>query len=329
MAVDTDAVGDTPLVELDVGVDPTVYGKVEWFNFATLPNGGGSVKTRIGVAMLDAAEAVGELDPGQSLVEASSGNTGAALARVGGARGYDVEIVMPDDAGVGKVDAIRAADGDIRFVDSEEGYDAFVSACQRLVDAGAGYYPNQYENPANPGVHAGTTGPEIWRQTGGNVTHFVAGAGTGGTVAGVSYALAGRGVEIHGFTPVSDGHDIDGLKFLSGPDTYVPGTFDPTALDTSTVVSTATAREHARRLRRRHAGTELRIRDTGRWSTSLVRDELRIDDEFLVGPSSGACAALVRRLDADGRFGDDDVVVMPLPDRGDRYPERDLWAEYL
>jgi len=321
-----DAVGETPLVELAVDVDPTVYGKAEWFNQPTLPHGGGSIKTRIAKAMIDAARASPEPLDGRTLVEASSGNTGAAVARFGRRYGLDVEIVLPDDAGAGKIAAIEDAGAETTFVDDERGYDAYVERCRETVrsDPDRYRYLDQYENPANPGVHAGTTGVEIWRQTDGAVTHFVAGAGTGGTLVGVSRALADRGVDVYGFEPATDEHDIAGLKHMHSQGHYVPGTFEPRAVETVSFVSTDTAYRYVRRLYRAHEDRRLRIVDPGQWDRSFVRDHLRVDGDFLVGPSSGACLAKVDRLAELGVLGADDVVVVPLPDRGDRYSERDL-----
>ncbi|NIC00484.1 pyridoxal-phosphate dependent enzyme [Halobacterium sp. R2-5] len=328
---DLGEVGRTPLVELDAGVAPTVYGKAEWFNFASLGHGGGSVKTRIGAAMLAAAAARGDLDGDRTILEASSGNTGAAVARVGAAMGHDVEIVVPDDAGRGKVEAIRDADAELRFVDATEGYDAFVTRCRELAAERPGeyVYPNQYENRANPAVHAGTTGPEIWAQTDGEVTRFVAGAGTGGTLVGVSRALRPRGVRVHGYEPPATDHDVAGLKHMHDPGAFVPETFEADALDAREYVDTETAYEYVRRLRRRHADREIRVRDSGQWSHEFVRSELRVGGEFLVGPSAGGAVALVDRLASRGAIDAGDVVVVPLPDRGDRYPEREPYADYV
>jgi cysteine synthase B len=326
-----DAVGETPLVALDLGIEPDVYGKVEWFNAASMDHGGGSIKTRIGKAMLDSAEAAGVIDDDQTILEASSGNTGAAVARFGTARGYDVEIVLPDDAGGGKLAAIRDTGGKTRLVDSDRGYDAFVEEARDLLAENPAryYHPDQYSNPANPGVHTATTGPEIWHGTGGEVTHFVAGAGTGGTVTGVGYALGDRGVAIHGYEPASTDHDIAGLKRMSSPEKFVPDTVDFDVLDTRSVVETEVAEEYACLLRRRQEGKTIPIIDTGQWSTDTIRDRLRVDNEFLVGPSSGGAAALVERLCRMGHIEPTDTVVIPLADRGDRYPERELWAEFL
>jgi cysteine synthase len=326
--VDTSEIGHTPLVELDLGVEPAVYGKAEWFNLGSLDNGGGSVKTRIGKSMLDRLEAGRGLTPEKTIIEASSGNTGAAVARIGTAMGYDVEIVLPDDAGRGKIKAIEDAGAETTFVDSEKGYDAFVLRCRDLASGDDSYvYPNQYQNPANPGVHAGTTGVEIWRQTDGEVTHFVAGAGTGGTLVGVSHALGPRGVHVHGYEPPETDHDVPGLKHVHSAETFVPDTYEESAIDAREYVSTETAHDWVRRLRDRHADREIPIVDSGQWDRETVRANLRVNGNFFVGPSSGGCAALVDRLATRGTVGPDDVVVIPLPDRGDRYPERDLLGD--
>jgi cysteine synthase len=326
--VDTSEIGDTPLVELDLGVEATVYGKAEWFNCCSLGHGGGSVKTRIGKSMLDRLEATGALADDQTIIEASSGNTGAAVARIGTAMGYDVEIVLPDDAGRGKIAAIEDAGAQTTFVDSEKGYDAFVRRCRALASEDDAYVsPNQYQNHANPGVHAGTTGVEIWRQTDGDVTHFVAGAGTGGTLVGVSHALGPRGVNVHGYEPPNTDHEVPGLKHMHSPETFVPDTFEESAIDAREYVDTETAHEWVRRLRDRHADRQIPIVDPGQWEPETVRTNLRVNGDFFVGPSSGGCAALVDRLATRGAVGPDDVVVIPLPDRGDRYPERDLLAD--
>jgi cysteine synthase B len=326
------AVGETPLVELDLGIEPDIYGKVEWFNAVGRGHGGGSIKTRIGKAMLDAAEAApGGIPDGATILEASSGNTGTAVARFGAERGYDVEIVLPEHAGGGKVEAIRDTGASVQFVDEDRGYDAFVETARgRYEDHPDRYYwPNQYENPANPAVHAATTGPELYRGTDGDVTHFVAGAGTGGTVTGVAHALSERGVAVHGFEPADTDHDIAGLKRMSSSETFVPDTVEFDVLDSRHVLETEVAHEYARLLRKRHEGTEIPIRDCGQWSSETVRDHLRVDGEFLVGPSSGGCAAVVERLTRRGIIDADDTVVIPLADRGDRYPDRELWAAFL
>jgi len=321
-----ESVGRTPLLELDVGLEPTVYAKAEWFNQPEAAHGGGSVKTRIGKAMVDAARANPEPIGDRTVIEASSGNTGAAVARFGAAHGFDVEIVHPDDAGAGKVAAIEDAGAETTVVDSERGYDAYVAECRAAVEAEPEEYCylDQYENSANPGVHAGTTSVEIWEQTNGEVTHFVAGAGTGGTLVGVGHALADRGVDIYGYEPASDDHDIAGLKHMHETGYYVPGTYDPSIVETVTFQPTDVAYRYARWLNDQYRSATVDIADTGQWSGQFVLEHLRVDGAFVVGPSSGGCLAMVDQLAASGVLDDSDVVVIPLPDRGDRYPRRQL-----
>lgn len=326
MTADPDAVGETPLLELDLDVAPTVYAKAEWFNQVPGSHGGGSVKTRIGKAMVDAAVAAPEPVGDRTLIEASSGNTGTAVARFGAFMGFDVEIVVPDDAGAGKLAAIEAAGAETTVVDSDRGYDAYVEHCRELVreSPDAYYYLNQYENAVNPAVHAGTTGVEIWNQTDGDVTHFVAGAGTAGTLVGVSRALGDRGVDVYGFEPATDDHDIAGLKHSHSTGHYVPGTYDPAAVDALSFLPTDRAYAYASWVQSRYVDRTVPIADPGRWDGDFVRRHLRVDGRFEVGPSSGACLAMVDRLASMGVLGGGDVVVVPLPDRGDRYPDRDL-----
>lgn len=331
MRVDESTIGGTPLVELDVSVAATVYAKVEWFNLYETPYGGGSVKSRIAQSMLDAAEAAREL-PGRTVIEPSSGNTGSEVAKVGGARGYEVEIVMPDNAAGGKIDAIRDAGATIHFVDADEGYDAVLDRCASiLADAPERYYrPNQYENPENPGAHERETGPEIWTQTEGDLTHFVAGVGTGGTVTGVGRALHARGdVEVVGFEPAEPLHAIDGLKYLRTGDHYHPATYDEAVLDAKVYVDTGAAYDRARELRERYLDRIIEVHDPGQHDPAVVRANLRVDEQFLVGTSSGAAVQAVHQLEADGALGADDTVVVLFADRGDKYADIPLWEAFL
>lgn len=330
--VDESMIGETPLIELDLDVDPTVYAKVEWFNLPETAYGGGSVKSRIALEMLDAAEAAGDL-PGRTVIEPTSGNTGAEIAKIGCARGYDVEIVMPDNASGGKVNAIRDAGATIHFVDADLGYDAVLNRCEGIVsaDPDAYYRPNQYTNPHNPGAHRRTTAPEIWEQTEGGVTHFVAGVGTGGTVTGTGRGLRDRGeVDIVGFEPENALHAIDGLKFLRSGEHYHPETYDESVLDQKLYVDTGDAYDRARELHERYADREVRINDPGQYDERYVRDRLRVEtateeDAFLVGTSSGAAAQAVFDLVDRGMADEDDVIVLILADRGDKYADIPLW----
>jgi len=335
-AVDESTIFETPLVELDLGLssDAAVYAKVEWFNLCEAPHGGGSIKSRIAKGMLDGAEARGDLGPSVTVIEPTSGNTGSEIARLAGARGYDVEIVMPDNAAAGKVEAVRDADAEIHFVDADLGYDAVIERCEEIVAADPdGYYrPNQYENPDNPGTHERTTAPEIHAATDGEVTHFVAGAGTGGTITGTGRGLKrrrGDDVEIVGFEPSEPLHAIDGLKHLRAGDHYHPETYDESVLDRKLYVRTGDAYERARALRERYADEPVPVADPGQHDPETIREHLRVDGQFVVGTSAGAGAAAVAALDEADALADDDAVVFVLCDRGGKYADIPLWEEYL
>jgi cysteine synthase B len=331
MSVDESTIGETPLIELDLPVAATVYAKVEWFNLYETPYGGGSVKSRIARAMLDTAEADGEL-PGPTVIEPSSGNTGSEIAKIGGARGYDVEIVMPDNAAGGKIDAIRDAGAAIHFVDADKGYDAVLERCESLLAASPDRYyrPNQYANPANPGAHERTTGPELWQQTDGAVSHFIAGVGTGGTLTGTGRALHDRGdVAVVGVEPAEPLHAIDGLKFLRRGDQHHPETYVEDELDEKLYIETGAAYDRARALRERYLDRAIPVGDTGQHDATVVEEHLRVEDQFLVGTSSGAAVAAVYQLDEAGDLSGEDVVVLLFADRGDKYADIPLWEDYL
>lgn len=323
--MDESTIGGTPLVELPLDVPPTVYAKLEWFNLYDQPYGGGSVKSRIARSMLEKAEAEGALDDDPTIVEPSSGNTGAALARLAGDRGYGVEVFTPPTPSQAKVLAIEDAGGTtIR----SQSYERMIEDCADYVsEAPERYYqPDQYENPANPRTHEETTGPEIRRQTDDRLTHFVAGIGTGGTVTGVGRALGDTGTTVVGVEPTRPSHTISGLHYARGPDFEYPGVFDGSVVDLRRTVQSDTARRWARRLRERTADGELRIHDAGQHDAETVRSNLRVADQFLVGPSSGGGVAALHRLAMDGRVDESDVVVLLFADRGDRYLSFPDWA---
>ena len=335
-AVDESTIFETPLLELDLGLesDASVYAKAEWFNLYEAPHGGGSIKSRIAKGMIDGAEQRGDLKPGVTVIEPTSGNTGSEVARLATARGYDVEIVMPDNAAGGKVEAVRDAGAEIHFIDAALGYDAVIERCEEIIaaDPEAYYRPNQYENPDNPGTHERTTAREIYEATDGRVTHFLAGAGTGGTITGTGRGLtdlSGGTVEIIGFEPEEALHAIDGLKYLRTGDHYHPETYDESVLDRKLYVSTDDAYDRARALRDRYAADSIPIGDAGQHDRETIREHLRVNGQFVVGTSAAAGAAAVAALDEAGDLENDDVVVFMLCDRGDKYADIPLWEEYL
>ena len=185
-----DLVGNTPLVRLGAtaeGIAPPVLAKVEYLN------PGGSVKDRIALRMVEAAEASGELRPGGTIVEPTSGNTGVGLAMVAQRKGYQCVFVCPDKVGEDKRNVLKAYGAEVvvcpTAVDPEHP-DSYYRTSDRLVrEIEGAWKPNQYANPANPESHYHSTGPEIWQQTEGRITHFVAGIGTGGTISGIGRYL--------------------------------------------------------------------------------------------------------------------------------------------
>lgn len=333
--IDESTIFNTPLIELslEIETEATILAKVEWFNLYTAPHGGGSVKSRIAKGMLDAAEANGELEEDSIIIEPTSGNTGSEIARLATARGYDVEIVMPDNAAGGKVEAVEDAGASIHFVPAEQGYDAVIEHCEELIAAHPDRYyrPNQYENPANPGTHQQTTAPELYNATDGTISHFIAGAGTGGTITGTGRGLheLDPGISVIGFEPAEPLHAIDGLKYLRTGDHYHPPTYDETVLDEKRYVETTDAYALARTLRTLYADTEIEVFDAGQHDQPTLRDHLRVGNEFVVGTSSGAGIDVVHQLNAEGALADDDVVVVMFADRGDKYADIPLWEEYL
>jgi cystathionine beta-synthase len=304
-----DLIGNTPLVRLrnvTEGLAPTVLAKVEYFN------PGGSVKDRIAVRMIDAAEASGELKPGGTIVEPTSGNTGIGLAIVAQQRGYHCIFVCPDKVSRDKTDTLRAYGADVVVCPTAvapEDPRSYYSVSDRLTrETPGGWKPNQYANENNPRSHYETTGPELWEQTEGRITHFVAGVGTGGTVSGTGRYLKERGpVRVIGADPegsvYSGGTGRPYLVEGVGED-FWPDTYDRTICDEIIPVSDAASFAMTRRLAR--------------------------EEGMLVGGSCGM--AVVAALDVARRAGPDDVVVVLLPDGGRGYMSKifnDGWmADY-
>ena len=240
-----DTIGDTPLVRLSrigAGVRPQLVAKLEVFN------PGGSIKDRVAVALIEAAERDGRLAPGGTIVEPTSGNTGTGLAIVARLKGYRVIAVMPDKMSKEKIDLLRAYGAEVVVAPTDVPPDSpqsYYRVADRLTEEIPGaFQPNQYFNQANPQAHYESTGPEVWEQTAGRITHLVVGVGTGGTVTGTARYLRERKPEL-----VVIGADPEGSIYSGGPDEvrpylvegvgedFWPATFDPTVIDRWVTVS--------------------------------------------------------------------------------------------
>jgi cystathionine beta-synthase len=304
-----DLIGNTPLLRLSGPTDgarATILAKIEYFN------PGGSVKDRIAIAMVDAAEASGELQPGGTIVEPTSGNTGVGLAMVAQERGYSCVFVCPDKVSEDKRNVLTAYGAQVVVCPTAvapEHPDSYYNVSDRLVTEIPGAWkPDQYSNQQNPESHYQQTGPEIWRQTEGKITHFVAGVGTGGTITGVGRYLKevsdGR-VQVVGADPegsvYSGGTGRPYLVEGVGED-FWPTTYDPAIADRVIAVSDRESFEVTRRLAREQA--------------------------LLVGGSSGMAAAAAIRL-AHELDDPEAVIVVLLPDGGRGYLSKVFSDEWL
>jgi cysteine synthase B len=245
-----DMVGGTPLVRLTEVTDhlPStveVWAKLEFMN------PGGSVKDRPARQIIQDALASGELPEGGTLIDSTSGNTGVAYSMLGAAMGVNVVLVMPENVSQARKHIVRTYGAEIVFSDPMEGSDGAIRKVEEIVendDDGEYFYADQYNNPSNPRAHETTTAPEIWRQTGERITHFVAATGTSGTIMGTGRGLKQRnpGISVIGVQPDDAFHGLEGLKHM--PTAIVPGIYDESALDDVRYVSTEASWEMAERL---------------------------------------------------------------------------------
>jgi S-sulfo-L-cysteine synthase (O-acetyl-L-serine-dependent) len=245
-----DLIGHTPLVRLARLPGPenelrgnVILGKLEGNNPA------GSVKDRPAISMIRRAEERGDIKPGDTLIEATSGNTGIALAMAAAIRGYRMVLVMPEDLSIERAQTMRAFGAELVLTPRSGGMEYARDLAEQMRNDGKGHVLDQFANADNPRVHFETTGPEIWNDTGGQVTHFVSAMGTTGTITGVSRYLKQRnaGVRIVGAQP-SEGSRIPGIR--KWPEAYLPKIYDPTHVDEIVHVSQADAEDMARRLAR-------------------------------------------------------------------------------
>ena len=286
-----DFIGNTPLVRLVRVPGPeaaargnVVLAKLEGNNPA------GSVKDRPALSMIARAEARGEIKPGDTLIEATSGNTGIALAMVAAMRGYRMVLIMPDNLSVERRASMTAYGAQLILTPaSKGGMEHARDLAMQMQQEGRGKVLDQFANPDNPLAHYETTGPEVWEATGGRVTHFVASMGTTGTIMGVSRYLKERNpaISIIGAQP-TDGSQIPGIR--KWPQAYLPKIFDPKRVDQVEYVSQADAEAMARRL--------------------------AAEEGIFAGISSGGSLAIALRVAAEAR---DAVIVSIVCDRGDRY----------
>src|SRR4051812_43490705 len=250
-----DTIGNTPIVRLQrigKGFKPNLYGKLEMFN------PGNSVKDRIGIRMIQAAEERGLLKRGGTIVEPTSGNTGTGLAIAAAILGYKCVFVMPDKVSQEKISLLKAYGAEVVTTPTavpRESPESYYSVADRLTRERAAFQPNQYFNPANPRTHFETTGPEIWRQMDGKLDAFVAGVGTGGTISGIGNYLKSQNpnVIIVGADPegsIYTGDRARPYKVEGIGEDFIPGTYDSNAIDEWVTVSDRESFETARRVTR-------------------------------------------------------------------------------
>jgi cysteine synthase B len=286
-------VGNTPLVRLQRlpgSSSSLLLGKLEGNNPA------GSVKDRPALSMIQQAEARGVIRPGDVLIEATSGNTGIALAMIAAMKGYRMVLIMPDNQSVERRAAMQAYGAELILVSKEEGMEGARDLAARLEREGRGRVLDQFANPDNPLAHYATTGPEIWRDTQGRITHFVSAMGTTGTIMGVSRYLKEQNpaVQIIGVQP-TEGSSIAGIR--RWPLDYLPKIYDPARVDRIIDIDQAEAEATTRRLAR--------------------------EEGICCGVSAGGAVAAALRLMAEVEHA---VIVTIICDRGDRYLSTGLFS---
>lgn len=294
-------VGRTPLLRLDsLSRDfPNIefHAKAEWFN------PGGSVKDRAALWMIREAEGAGKLRAGKTILDATSGNTGIALAMFGAALGYPVKLCLPASASIERLRTLHAYGAQVILTPAEEGSDGAIRRAREIFESDEQryFYVDQYSNPANPRAHYETTACEIWKQTRGRVTHFVAGLGTSGTFVGTTRRLKELNPAIRAFSVQPDApfHGLEGMKHMASA--IVPTIYDSSLADDDIEIRT----EHAYAM--------------VRW---LAREE-----GLLAGVSSGAAACACRRIAETIPADEKAVVVTIFPDSGNRYLSEQFWDE--
>jgi len=279
-------IGNTPLVRLQrltQGLDSEIWVKLEGNNPA------GSVKDRAALFMIEQAEKRGEIHPGDTLIEATSGNTGIALAMIAALKGYRLKLLMPENMSLERQASMRAYGAELLLVSRAQGMEGARDLALEMEKQGLGKVLDQFNNPDNPLAHFTTTGPEIWQQTHGRITHFVSSMGTTGTITGVSRYLRSQhaGVKIVGLQP-SEGSSIPGIR--RWPEEYLPGIFNPELVDEVMDMGQGEAEDTMRALARREG--------------------------IFCGVSSGGAVAGALRV---ARNHPGSVIVAIICDRGDRY----------
>jgi cysteine synthase A len=297
------SIGNTPLVKINrmaKGLKATVVAKIEGRNPAY------SVKCRIGASMIWTGEREGRLKPGMEIIEPTSGNTGIALAYVAAARGYKLNVTMPETMSIERRKVLAILGANLILTPGAKGMKGAIEEAERLAASNPNYFmPQQFKNPANPEIHFKTTGPEIWEQTNGGIDVLVSGVGTGGTISGISRYIKGErkkkivSVAVEpSESPVLTQHR-EGKELKPGPHKiqgigagFIPDTLDLSLVDRVELVTSEEAIEHARRLPR--------------------------EEGILAGISCGAAIAAALRLARSSEF-EGKIIVVILPDSGERY----------